>query len=243
MLGRVKAALALLAIGAAPAAAQDWNVQITPYAWGTGVGGNVRPVPGGPTLSFDQGLSEVLEDLDAAFFLTGYARSGRFVFLGDYSRSVSSRSGRVPVLGLPARGEVEQSSITLAAGYRAYSGPELTLDVLAGIRHWSIEAEATTPVVPGLSAGVDIDFTDPILALRTNIPLSERWSLIAYGDLGGFGAGSEWTGQVVATVNWQANDSLYLSAGYRHLFVDYDDGGPAVDVSFSGPLLGLTYRF
>lgn len=241
MVGRIKAALALTVL-AAPGSAQDWNVQITPYAWGTGVGGDVRPVPGGPTLEFDAGLSDVLEDLDAAFFLTGYARSGRFVFLGDYSSSTSSRAGLVPVLGLPVRGEVEQSSLTLAAGYRAYGGPELTLDLLAGLRHWSIEAAATTPV-PGLAAKVDIDFTDPILAVRTNIPFSERWSLIAYGDLGGFGTGSEWTGQIVATVNWQASDSLYLSAGYRHLFVDYDDGGPAVDVSFSGPLLGLTYRF
>lgn len=242
MLGRVKAALALLAIGAAPAAAQDWNVQITPYAWGTGVGGDVRPVPGGPTLSFDQGLSEVLEDLDAAFFLSGYARRGRFVFLGDVSSSTSSRAGVVPGLGLPAQGEVEQRSLTLAAGYRAHDGPEVTVDVLAGLRHWSIEAAATTPV-PGLAAGVDIDFTDPILALRTNVPLSERWSLIAYADVGGFGVGSDRTGQIVATANWQASRSVYLSAGYRHLFVDYDDGGPAVDVTFSGPLLGVTYRF
>lgn len=242
MTTRLRALAVALSLFAGPASAQDWNIQVTPYAWGAGVGGEVRPLPGGPSLEFEQGLSEVLEDLDAAFFLSGYARRGRLVFLGDLSSSASSRAGVVPGLGLPARGEVEQRSLTLAAGYRAYGGPEFTLDVLAGLRRWSIEAAATTPV-PGLGAGVDIDFTDPIVALRTNVPISERWSLIAYGDVGGFGVGSDRTGQIVATLNWQATPSLYLSAGYRHLFVDYDDGGPALDVTFSGPLLGVTYRF
>ncbi len=242
MTPRVLTAAALLAGLGDAASAQDWNVQITPYLWGTGVGGSVTPVRGGPTLDFEEGLSDILDDLDSAFFLSGYARYGRLVILGDVSASKSSRSGTVATLGLPVSARLEQRSLTLAAGYRMVAEPNAAVDLMAGLRHWQIEAVARTPV-PGLGAGLDIDFTDPILAARANIRVAERWSLIGYADIGGFGAGSDFTAQIVATVNWQASESVYLSAGYRHLYVDYNSGGRAFDVKFSGPLFGLTYRF
>jgi hypothetical protein len=47
----------------------------------------------------------------------------------------------------------------------------------------------------------------------------------------------------MATINWQARDRLFLSAGYRHLYVDYDDGGAGFEGSFSGPILGLSLQF
>lgn len=235
-------AAALLAMLAAAADAQERKVQITPYVWGVGIGGSLTPLRGGPTLDFDEGLSDVLADLDSAFFLSGYARFDRIVVLGDISASRSSRDARVPVLGLPVKGRVEQRSITLAAGYRVLQQPALSIDVLGGLRHWRFEAGARTPL-PGLAGDIDLAFTDPILGARTNIRLADRWSLIAHADLGGFGAGSDVTAQAVATVNWQASDALFLSLGYRHLYLDYDDDGRAFDVHFSGPLAGVTLQF
>lgn len=244
MTGRLIPALALAVLLMGPGAAQarDWSAQITPYLWGAGIGGFVTPLRGGPRLQFDEGLRDVLEDLDSAFFLSAYARTGRLVLLGDISASSSSRSGFVPGPGPPVRGAVDQRSITLAAGYRLHNTEGAALDVLAGLRHWRIEAAAKTPV-PGLAAGLDIDFTDPILALRGNVALADRWSLIGYADFGGFGVGSDLTAQLVATLNWQARDALFLSFGYRHLLVDYDSDGRGADVTFAGPLLGLTYQF
>lgn len=229
---------------AAPALAQDgrdWNIQVTPYVWGVGVSGDLTPVQGGPTVEFDESLSDVLENLDSAFFLSAYARSGRFVLLGDISASSSSREGLVPP-GIPAEGEVRQRSVTLAAGWRTVENPRVTLDLLAGIRTWDIEVEAAAPVV-GLSASRDVNFTDPILAARANIPLAPRLSAILYGDFGGFGAGSDQTGQVVATVNYAVSEKFYVSGGYRWLHVDYDSDGTAFETTMSGPLLGITWRF
>lgn len=237
----VIAAALVLALGL-PAAAQERVFQLTPYLWGTGVGGSVSPVAGGPRLRFKEGLSEVLDDLDSAFFLSGLYRQDRFVIMGDYSVSRSSRAGIVPGLGVPARGRVEQSSLTLAAGYRALDGERATVDYLVGLRHWDIKARATTPI-PGLAARLSVDFTDPILAARTNLRLAERWSATGYVDIGGFGAGSDMSAQIMATVNWQARDHLFVSAGYRHLEVDYDTDGRGVDVQFSGPILGVSLQF
>jgi hypothetical protein len=241
MLPRIAATLALVML-TLPATAQDRVFQLTPYVWGSGVGGTVRPVAGGPSLRFSEGLRDVLEDLDSAFFLSGFYRQNRFVLLGDYSASRSSRGGTVPGLGLPVTGRLEQSSFTLAAGYRALVTERATVDYLVGLRHWDIEARARTPV-PGLTAGLSVDFTDPIIAARTNIRLNDRWSVIGYADVGGFGAGSDLTSQLMATINWQARDRLFLSAGYRHLYVDYDDDGRGFEGSFSGPILGLSLQF
>jgi hypothetical protein len=241
MLPRIAVTLALVML-TLPATAQERIFQLTPYIWGSGVGGTVRPVAGGPSLRFSEGLRDVLEDLDSAFFLSGLYRQNRFVLLGDFSVSRSSRGGTVPGLGLPVTGRLEQSSFTLAAGYRALATERATVDYLVGLRHWDIEARARTPV-PGLAAGLSVDFTDPIIAARTNIRLNDRWSVIGYADVGGFGAGSDLTSQLMATVNWQARDRLFLSAGYRHLYVDYDDDGKGFEGSFSGPILGLSLRF
>jgi hypothetical protein len=242
MLKSVMLSAALLLASGLGAAAQDRVFQLTPYIWGTGVGGSISPVAGGPELHFREGLSDVLDDLDSAFFLSGLYRQGRFVVIGDYSASSSSRSGIVPVLGMPARGRVEQSSLTLAAGYRAVDRDRVTVDYLVGLRRWDIEAQATTPV-PGLAGQISVDFTDPILAARTTLQLSDRWSATGYVDLGGFGAGSDISAQLLATVNWQARNRLFVSAGYRHLQVDYDSGGRAFDVEFSGPILGMSLQF
>lgn len=242
MLGRLAAAALILLGPGGPVAAQDHVFQLTPYIWGTGIGGSVAPVAGGQRLHFREGLSDVLDDLDSAFFLSGLYRHGRFVVIGDYSSSRSSRSGNVPGLGVPARGQVEQSSITLAAGYRALDTDRATVDYLVGLRHWDIEARVSTPI-PRLAGRLSVDFTDPILAARTNVQLADRWSATGYVDVGGFGAGSDLTAQLLATVNWQARDRMFLSAGYRHLEVDYESGGRGFDVHFSGPILGLSLQF
>lgn len=227
---------------AAPALAQSpWSGQVTPYLWAAGLGGDLTPYQGAPSLSFSRSVSEVLEDLDSAFFLSGYDRRDSFVILGDLSASTSSRAGTVPP-GLPAEGRLRQRSATLAAGWRAVAEPGGTLDLLAGARIWDLEARVA--VAGGaVSAARSENFVDPILAVRANIALGARWSAILYADLGGMEVGSRWTDQVVVTVNYQVTERLYASLGYRRLDVDYRAGGTRVDATMAGPLLGLTWRF
>ena len=127
------AAAAVLSTGLAPAMAQDWSGQITPYVWGAGLGGDVTPFAGAPTLSFDKSLSEVLEDTDGAFFLSGFARRDRLVLMGDLSWSTSSKAGTLPP-GLPAEGKVTQRSLTLADLRRAIGSEQLFLHYQPKIR-------------------------------------------------------------------------------------------------------------
>ncbi len=239
--GLVLAILAPSAAAQEPAERDGWSGQITPYVWAAGIGGDIRPFAGAPTISFDKSFSEVLEDSDGAFFISGYARRDRFVVLGDFSYSASSKEGLVPP-GVPATGKLRQTSLTLAAGYRAVSGPDWTLDVLGGVRVWNLSSSVEL-FGGAIQKSPGEDFADAILALRVNVALGPRWSMIVYGDIGVFEVGSHATSQILLTVNYQLNDNIYLSAGYRELNVDYRDGGTRVDATMAGPLVGATWRF
>lgn len=223
-----------------PAKSQDWSGQITLYGWGAGVSGDFTPFTGGPTLSFDKSLSDVLEDLDGAFFATAFARRGNLVLFGDMTYSASSRDGTVPP-GLPAEGEITMRSITLAAGQRFDAGSGTTIDVMGGLRAWDIDGAVS--VLPVISVSPSKSFVDPIVAVRVNTPLSDRWSVLGYADIGGFGIGSDLTWQAAVTANYRARDNLYLSLGWRHLAVDYSDGGTVFEGAMSGPLVGVTLQF
>jgi hypothetical protein len=226
---------------ATPAAAQDWTGQVTLYGWGAGIGGDFTPFTGAPTLSFDKSLSEVLEDLDAAFFATAFARRGDFVLFGDLTYSAASKEGLVPP-GIPGSGEVTLTSLTFAAGRRFDAGGGTSVDLMGGVRAWSLDGEVSVPLA-GVSLAPEKSFVDPVVALRVNAPIAPDWSVITYADLGGFGVGSDFTWQAAVTANYRVSDTLFLSFGYRHLYLDYSDDGTAFEGALSGPVIGATFRF
>jgi len=235
------AAALVVTTPATTAQAQDWTGQVTLYGWGAGVTGDFTPFNGAPTLSFDASLAEVLEDLDAAFFATAFARRGDFVLFGDFTYTASSRDGTVPP-GISASGEVIIRSLTFAVGQRFDAGGGTTVDLMGGFRGWSLDGSVSVPLA-GVSLAPEKTFVDPIVALRVNTPIADRWSLLTYADLGGFGVGSDVTWQAAVTANYQATDNLFLSLGYRHLYLDYQDGGTVFEGAMSGPLIGATWRF
>ena len=222
------------------AAAQDtWSSQVTLYAWGSGISGDLTPFSGAPTLSFDKSFSDVLEDLDGAFFVTGLARRGDLVLFGDLTYSSSSRSGTVAP-GVAATGELSMRSVTLAAGKSFETSGATTVDVLGGLRGWDLE---TAVIVGGTTASSSMNFVDPVLALRVTQRMNDQWSLLGYVDVGGFGVGSDLTAQLALIATYQMRERLYLSAGWRHLYVDYSEGGANLEWAMTGPLIGATWTF
>lgn len=215
--------------------------QITVYGWLAGAAGEITPIAGAPTLEFDNSFGEVLADLDAAFFVTGLVRKDRLVFVGDVSYAALSREGIIPP-GVPASGEVSQFSATLAGGARVSDRSGLTVDVLVGARFWNVETQVDVPLA-GVSVSPEKTFVDPVIAARTSAPIAANLSATVYADLGGLGVGSDITYQIAGTLNYRIGRATYISAGYRHLYLDFDDDGTVFKGSQTGPLIGLTQRF
>ena len=92
-------------------------------------------------------------------------------------------------------------------------------------------------------------WVDPLVGLRWVWPFAENWALILYGDIGGFGVGSDLTWQGIFRIDWQPWENVALTAGYRALYQDYEDGTRgtrdyfAMDATYHGPLLGIEFRW
>lgn len=218
----------------------QWRFQATPYVWMSSLDGTVKPFRSAPAADVNKSFSELMDSLDAAAFLTATARRGRFVLQGDLTHASTSDSTALP-LGLSARVKVRQSSATVTAGYAVEVSEDSSIDVMAGLRYWDIDAAVDVPGL--LSTRSGSRFIDPIAAARWRQTLGPRWSSVLYADVGGFGVGSDATWQIVALANYQATAQVFVSAGYRHQSLDYGDNGKRLDMSLSGPMLGVTYVF
>jgi opacity protein-like surface antigen len=75
------------------------------------------------------------------------------------------------------------------------------------------------------------------------MPFAEHWSAMLYGDIGGFGVGSDITYQAIAGVNWQFAQHFSAKLGYRYLYQDYENNGFVWKMAAYGPYLGLGIRF
>lgn len=232
----------------------DWALQITPYMWAAGLDGHISPFQRAPTIGVSKPFSDVMDDLNFGGFVNVWARYDRFVFSGDmmYVDTTDSHTfGPLPPLpGIPAGTVVEgsvdtkQFMATLQGGYRVYDTPGFTLDALGGVRFWHISNDVTVSAL-GLSRsyGESFGWADPVVGARAFLSLTDKLSLQAQADIGGFGVGSDLTWSVLATVNYTITDNVSVSAGYKVLDVDYDHEGYVYDTQLSGPVLGVTWRF
>jgi len=90
-------------------------------------------------------------------------------------------------------------------------------------------------------------WADPILIVRSQGAVNEKWLLQFRGDLGGFGIASDFTWQIQANVGYQFSNLVSATIGYRVLDVDYDKGDGderfMYDIATSGPVLRVGFRW
>ena len=236
----VLALATISSIASAKVVYQPWYSQFTLYGWAAGVGGDIKPFSGSQNFSFNKSFPDILKDSDGAFFATGLARKGPLVLLADVSYSSSSRQGSIHP-GINAQASLTLRSLTLAAGRRVFSDQGSNIDVLGGFKIWDANGSVEVPFA-AVSKSPEKTFIDPIIAMRGKLQIAPRWSLLGYADLGGFGVGSKFTYQLTMTANYQMTRQLYVSVGYRQLYLDYDSGGTRLGCSMRGPLIGVTWR-
>jgi hypothetical protein len=244
----------LAILGATQAGAQgtpgrlaDWSFEISPYLWMAGLDGTIQPVAGGPTFQSSLSFGDILENLDAGFFISGSARRDRFVILGDLYYISASDTVRTPRLApiTSIRGEAEILQGTLAAGWRAVDRPTYSLDLLAGVRAGEnrIEVQARAGDTTVRQVRDDITYAAPILGVRGRVALSDRVSVTGYGDFGGGTSSVDSTWQLSATIDYHLSDRAALSVGYRHESLDIDNDGARSNTDTSGFLVGTRLRF
>jgi hypothetical protein len=240
---------------AADADGSNYALQITPYVWAAGLNGRIAPFQGAPTIGVDKSFSDVMNDFNVGGFINLWARHDRFVFSGDvmYVSTTSEKTtGPLPPLPPPlppipsvsASVDTKEFTSTLAGGYRLYESPSFTFDALGGVRIWSLSNRVSVQAGPlGGSYGESFAWADPVIGGRAFLRLSNRFSLQAQGDVGGFDISSRSTWSLLGTANYVVSRHLSLSAGYKVLSVDYRSDGYVFDATLKGPVVGATWRF
>jgi hypothetical protein len=263
-----------------PAAAQSqWSFAFTTYGWLPWMSGDA--VVKGRAFDVQVNPSQMLSNLDwsgiPAWMSYAEARNGRLSLFNDivYAKLAGSadfaKSGKLGVTTLVGnvKADDEQAVIEAGAAYEVWgegvsgSAGFTGLDVLAGGRYWHQEASISADLALNLGTGLpeiggrvfaksgSVDWVDPFIGARLRHQLAPGQELVVRGDVGGFGVGSDFTWQAIATYNWQmcttGGHVIDAYLGYRALSVDYSQGSGNTRYEFNvlqqGPVIGATLRF
>ena len=125
---------------------------------------------------------------------------------------------------------------------RLSAAAELTF----GLRVNTLQGELTFKG-PGITRNQDQTWVDPIVGVNFQSPTKRRVQLRLYTEVGGFGAGSDFTWQVFPDLSIKLTETASLEFGYRWLDLDYATGEGneqfKYDVLTQGPVLGFGFQF
>ncbi len=255
----VIAALCCATFGVSPVLAQtdssstedQWQYAGAIYLWGADIGG--KTIRGSEV---EVGFSDLLDNLEMAFMGAFAARKNNWSLLTDIiymdlgvdkttDLSIPVGPMQVPVT-TSVNLDVEAWVLHFAGGYNLYSEGESRLDLIGGARYLDLDQTmflSLQSLGPGQSRTISESLTsfDGIVGLKGHASLGERWFLPYYVDIG---AGeSKLTWQATAGIGFRAGRVWDLALVYRHLEWDLDSPRVVDDINFSGPMLGVIFRW
>jgi hypothetical protein len=200
-----------------------WQFDLAPlYLWAISIDGDMGI--GDRTASASIDFGDVWDKLEGTvtlrFNATYREKFGMFVDYNylDLGKEITTAVGNIEA-------SFTSEILNLAGTYRFLNGPH-TLEGVAGIRYTKLDAGIRLRDL-AISLDGDHSWVDPIVGLGYNYQISDRWSLRLYGDIGGFGAASDFTWQALALIDYQPWENFAIAAGYRALGTDYETGSGA----------------
>jgi hypothetical protein len=264
----VMGALLSAAVGAQsskpPAEAGTWQFTATLYGWVPTIDGKVNfPNDTGST-DIHASMSDVLNHLKMTFQGALDVHNGRWgifndVVYVDFGGVKSQKSdfvvGNVQIPATATTNvdlDLKALIWTVAGEYRIATDSAWTVDLLAGARMmrmkptvgYSITGNIGPVVIPGRdgSKQVDEDVWDGIVGVkgRYNFGDEGRWFVPFYLDVGTGQSQLTWqiSGGVGYAYSWGA-----IFATWRYLETDAESGKALDNISLSGPLLAVSWRF
>jgi hypothetical protein len=135
-------------------------------------------------------FSDLTEYLDFAAMGHFEAREEKWGFMLDafyvnLGHSVDNR------FGYPVKLDLEDLILGAAGTYRVYQSDKSSFDLTFGARYNEVKTGLTPRWMPAHHKS--ISWTDPVIGFKGGVRLSKAWTFGYRGDVGGFGAGSDFT--------------------------------------------------
>jgi hypothetical protein len=123
------------------------------------------------------------------------------------------------------------------------------LDAFVGVRFYETSTQLqgrTLSGAPLQGTGRDLGWADASFGLRFRTGLGRRAVLIGRGDLATLGSDLTWN--LEGDLGFELSPHWMLGAGWRHLAIDYDQGGEGrdrkqVDLAYDGPRVWFAYTW
>ena len=221
-----------------PAVAQpapdEWNVLVAPYLMGAAMSGTTTVR--GVDVDVDVSASDIFSNLQFGAMGIVVARKGVWGFGSD-------------LIWMALGTTVRDTNVDFNQGAFAFYGLRQlspAADVTFGLRVNTLQGKLTFKG-PDVTRNQDKTWLDPIAGVTLRTPADHRAQLRLYTEVGGFGAGSDFTWQVFPTVSLRLTQKASLDFGYRWLDLAYATGEGdeqfRYDVLTQGPVLGFGFRF
>ena len=235
----------------------EWKYSVSPYMWMLSLDGDATV--DGIKSDVDVDFSDIWDELNIGGMIEAEAWKGRF---GFFVNALYADLGHSTKIG-PVDVDPDLQVFWGGAGmlYRmgtwdltdepGKNSPTVTLDTYLGVRYsWiDVKLDFKPALLPDPSGKED--WFEPVMGLKTIWDLSDRWSLMMGGDIGGMAFGSDFAWGAYGVFGYRfnlfGNDDARVILGYRALSQDYDDGHGnnkfEWDVTLHGPFVGLTIPF
>ncbi|WP_246058349.1 hypothetical protein [Litorilituus lipolyticus] len=247
-----KTIIAFTILASLPVSAKNWSFLVEPYLMATKIEGDasIGRLSGVPV---DVDFQTILDNLDMAAMIHAEAHHksgwGMFIDYGFMDLSQTHTNSRDGI----AKATIRQGVLEAAGLYRVNYGRNI-VDYFVGIRWWDNDLSLLfdvniTPDNNRMTA-VKEDWVDIVAGVRWQHALNKRWSLMARGDLGGFGASADFTSTVETGFSYNISKLMTVNVRYKASWVDYDNGidekqigSFRYDTITHGPTLGLQFKF
>jgi hypothetical protein len=254
MSSRTLAAAILAATVSAPAAAEEWRMSVTPYLWAADVGIDVSFADQelvDVTLPFE----DLLQDLETVAQVRFEAMHGRHgvaidlfdVTLADDGSSVAIPDGSGDSLVLDTESGMTILDLT---GIYNPAGDGTGASLIYGMRVLNQRNEIDATLISGSEAAdtsaydMDDTFTDALIGFRYAGNLPRNWSYDVTADVSTGDTELTWSVAPAIGYTFGARDQYRVTAGYRHMVVDFETADPVdMDMTLTGILIGFRYEF
>ncbi len=243
---------------------ESWQFGVSIYGWFPDIAGETSFTQPGGSSEFGIDIENILDNLEFTLMGTFDVRKGRWGILTDviYMDVGNSQSGtREATIGrreLPVNAtanidlDLKSWIWTLTGYYRALDQPGMTLDVVAGARYldveqkvnWVVTGNVGSIAVPDRTGAAEAGLTnwDALIGLRGRFAFGAQnaWFVPYYLDVGAGDSDLTWQG--IAGIGY-AFRWCEVVAAWRYLYYDLPSGKAIKDMSFSGPAIGVTFRW
>lgn len=235
-----------------PIVTQDsspWEQQLIIYGWLPTLNGTLSyQIPGESGESNEESDFSAIDELDAVFMASYEVRKDKLSFLTDVIYLGMSGGETVKSGPLATVFEEEFSAWLLSfyGGYNIISNNTTTLDIIGGMRYFSLDVDASITlkgpfgIDPSIHVSPSFEVYDAVVGVKGRVDINENWYIPYLFDIGAGDTDLTWQAQASIGYRFDWGDIL---ATYRYLHYEKDGLILLEDFDLYGPKIGVVFHF